>query len=82
MRRNVLVGEIVRRGVVKAGTRRLIVADFGPKRVRMGDGAPFNDVARLVAEASVKGVPMVDDEGVPTDFVTVRELAESISAQA
>jgi len=66
----------------KAGTRRLTVTDLGPKRVGMGDGAPLNDVARLVAEASVKGVPIVDDKWMPTDFVAVRELAESTSAQA
>ena len=97
MGRNMLVGEIMRRDVVKvdtdrpiaqalekqkAGTRRLTVADFGPKRVGMGDGTPLNDVARLVAEASVKGVPIVDGEGMPTDFVAVRELVEFISAQA
>ena len=125
MGRNVLVGEIMQRGVVKvdtdrpiaqalrlmkradadrfsvvedsalaglisslplekqeAGTRRLTVADLGPKRVGMGGGASLNDVAKLVAEASVKGVPIVDDEGMPTDFVAVRELAEFISAQA
>ena len=66
----------------KAGTRRLTVADLGPKRVGMGDGASLNEVAKLVAEASVKGVPIVDDEGMLTDFVTVRELAKFISAQA
>jgi len=66
----------------KAGIKRLTVADLGPRRVRVGNDASLNEVAKLVAEASVKGVPIVDDEGMLTGFVTVRELAKFISAQA
>jgi len=66
----------------KAGIRRLTVADLGPKRVRVGNDASLNEVAKLVAKASAKGVPIVDDEGMLTGFVTVRELAKFISAQA
>jgi predicted transcriptional regulator len=66
----------------RAGIRRLTVADLGPKRVKMRDDVPLSEVAKLIVWASVKGVPIVDDEGMLTGFVTVRELAKFISAQA
>jgi len=66
----------------KAGIRRLTVADLSPKRVKVRSNAPLKEVAKLVVEVPVKGVPIVDDEGTLVGFVTMRELAKFISAQA
>jgi len=66
----------------KAGIRRLTIANLGPKRVKVESDAPINEAARLVAEVSVKGVPIVDNEGTLIGFVTVREPAKFISTQA
>lgn len=66
----------------KARIKNLVVADVGSRHVKASHDSSLGEVARLIIENPVKGVPLVDSEKALTGFVTVRELAKFISAQA
>ena len=66
----------------KAQVRHLIVADIGPRHVRANSEASIADVAKLIVENPVKGVPLVDPDRALVGFISVSELAKFISAQA
>lgn len=66
----------------KTQIKYLLVADIGPRHVRADHDSLLADVARLIMENPVKGVPLVDPSRALTGFVSVSELAKFIVVQA
>ncbi|MCS7139530.1 MAG: CBS domain-containing protein [Candidatus Nezhaarchaeota archaeon] len=65
----------------KAHVRRILVADLGPRHVKASLEATVADVAKLIVEKPVKGVPLVGAAGELMGFVSIFELAKFIVAQ-
>ncbi|MEM4576189.1 MAG: CBS domain-containing protein [Candidatus Nezhaarchaeales archaeon] len=66
----------------KARIKSLVVADVGSRHVKASYDSSLGEVAKLIIDNPVKGAPLIDSEKALAGFVTVRELAKFISAQA
>ncbi len=66
----------------KTQIKYLLVADIGPRHVRADYDSSLADVAKLIVENPVKGVPLVDPSRALVGFVSVSELAKFIGVQA
>ncbi|MEM4425483.1 MAG: CBS domain-containing protein [Candidatus Nezhaarchaeales archaeon] len=66
----------------RAQLKRLAVADVGPRRVKVDFDATLAQVAKLLLEKPVKGVPLVDSNNVLVGFVSIGELAKFVCAHA
>lgn len=66
----------------RAQLKHLTVVDVGPRRVKADLDASLAQVAKLLLEKPIKGVPLVDSNNVLAGFVSISELAKFICAQA
>lgn len=66
----------------RAQLKHVVVADVGPRRVKADFDATLAQVAKLLIERAIKGVPLVNPDNVLVGFISVCELAKFVCAQA
>lgn len=66
----------------RARLKNLAIADASPRRVKADFDVALAQVAKLLVEKQVKGVPLVDSNNILVGFISISELAKFICAQA
>lgn len=66
----------------RARLKSLSIADAGPRRVKIHFDANLAQVAKLLVDKQVKGLPLVDSNNAFIGFISISELAKFVCAQA